>query len=534
MDKEEPTPRFGKARSLLFALTPLLALLLVTEAVLRLGSFRLEVPALRVEASDNYAVRMFESLLASEHFVADPVTFWKPKPGYPPFNALGYRGDELTEEKADGELRILAVGDSNTLGSATSSWVNEIASTDSGPLRRRRITVVNAGVYGYTSYQGRHHLKRFLYLRPDVVLIAFGGNESTRNKVADKDYVPYVPHPFYAFFGRRLAVVNLMEYLSVKLALWRHPRTPSSQELVSRVSLSDYEDDLQTMIEAARAAGAQGVLVTRPLADDYHAPESTNNLKPYYESTLALGERVGVPVIDLDVMADHSWVLFADHSHFNVEGHRLMGKYVRALLAKILAGKDVGKVPRFHPRNRDERATHVVGRKAQTWLRLEENLAKLRRDPRIEKLTPVYESDFTEGSEGWRVTARGAKDFTPVPRDGALCFPGDVPAVTLERQELGLDESWPHFVWIEARSRSDVAFQLSWSLRDGFDPARTAGATFFRRDDEPVFRFFSTLPAGTRDLRLDFVTLHREGDVCLEKIYIAELVVPGRPASTIR
>lgn len=530
MDKKESTPRFGKVRSVVFALTPLLALLLVTEAVLRLGSFRLEVQALRVETSDNYTVRMFESLLASEHFVPDPVTFWKPKPGHPPFNALGYRGDELTEEKADGELRILAVGDSNTLGHAT-SWVNEIASTDRGPFQGRRISVANAGVYGFTSYQGRHHLKRFLYLRPDVVLISFGGNESTRNKVADKDYVPYVPHPFYAFFGRRLAIVNLMEYLSAKLALSRHPRTPSSQELVSRVSLSDYEDNLLAMIETARSAGAQPVLFTRPLTDDYHAPESTNNLKPYYESTLALGKRAGVPVIDLDVMANHSWVLFADHSHFNVEGHRLMGRYVRALLAKILAGEDVGKVPRFHPRNRDERATHVVGRVARTWVGLEENVAKLRRDPRIEKLTPVYESDFTEGSGGWRVTARGAKDFAPVPRDGALCFPGEAEAVTLERQGLGLDESWPHFVWIEARTRSDVALQVSWSLQDGFDPARIAGETFFRRDEDPILRFFSTLPAGTRNLRLDVVTLRREGDLCLQKVYIAELVVPGRPAA---
>ena len=34
-----------------------------------------------------------------KHFRSDPLAFWRPREGYPPFNAQGFRGEELPREK---------------------------------------------------------------------------------------------------------------------------------------------------------------------------------------------------------------------------------------------------------------------------------------------------------------------------------------------------------------------------------------------------------------------------------------------------
>ena len=211
IESKPNTPRPGKPRLLLFSLIPALSLFLLAEITLRLGPFELasyplEVP-LEIEIPGAFEARMFSSHLRAKHFLHDRTRFWRPRPSRRPFNDLGYRGEVLPKEKPPGELRILAVGDSNTLGNEA-SWVDELpghfATTD-------RVTVLNAGVYGYTSHQGRIHLEEYLRYRPDVVLISFGGNDASRNHVADRDFLPPRRHRIYARFAEKLFVLRLVE-----------------------------------------------------------------------------------------------------------------------------------------------------------------------------------------------------------------------------------------------------------------------------------------------------------------------------------
>lgn len=94
-------------------------------------------------------------------------------------NELGLRDAPIFD---DGVPRILCIGDSTTFG-----W--RVADDETYPavLQRlldarygsRRYRVINAGVPGYTSYQGVRYLReRGLALRPAIVLFGYGFNDS--------------------------------------------------------------------------------------------------------------------------------------------------------------------------------------------------------------------------------------------------------------------------------------------------------------------------------------------------------------------
>src|SRR5262249_9522286 len=93
-------------------------------------------------------------------------------------NALGLRGPEGRDDRS---VRVLAAGDSCTWG-----W--RVAENQSFPRLLERLLgemaiqntyqVINAGVPGYTSFQGVEYLReRGLALKPSIVLISYGFND---------------------------------------------------------------------------------------------------------------------------------------------------------------------------------------------------------------------------------------------------------------------------------------------------------------------------------------------------------------------
>ncbi len=479
---------------------------------------------------------MFQSHLDSKQFVRDPVTLWAPRPSMAPFNSLGYRGRELPERKEPGEFRILAVGDSNTLGNKRISWVGELA----GSFAAQRpgageVTVINAGAYGYASFQGKHHLRRFIKYHPDVVLISFGGNDATPNVVGDKNYVAYQPAPVYLWFDRKSAIVNAIEYLSVK---WSEPQTlpepaAAPEELVSRVSLDDYERNLEEMIELAESAGAVPVVLTRPVVFNYHAEESTSSMKAYYHKTREVAQALSVGLIDVDEMANHSWALFDDHSHFNDRGHRLIGSYVATALGDLLGGRDYDRETlKFRASNADDRATDAVRKIFSSWATLEQNLERLKAGrPEISPASS-YESSFESDADGWRtwMLPSRLKDKPPEARDGALCFSGE-PArnptqATLEREALELAEDLPHLLWVDAQSSSDFSTRIFWRAAGDSDFAEESSVSdaFYDEGGAPS-RFFHVLPAGTSAIRLRLYTIQWRDAICLARIKIMSLSI---------
>lgn len=114
----------------------------------------------------------------------DPLLFWRMRPhweqdGVLLTNSLGLRGPEVLP-KAPGEFRILSLGESSTFARqlpAEQSY-SSLVEDGLGLVDGRRVTVVNAGVSGYTLFQGLVYLReRGIDLDPDAVMIYFGFND---------------------------------------------------------------------------------------------------------------------------------------------------------------------------------------------------------------------------------------------------------------------------------------------------------------------------------------------------------------------
>jgi lysophospholipase L1-like esterase len=116
----------------------------------------------------------------------DPLLFWSLRPhaespgGERWINSDGLRGPEVGA-KRPGEVRILSLGESTTFAAKMAydeaySAVLEQGLNDGS--RETRVRVLNAGVPGYTLFQGvQFLLHRSLPFEPDLVLLYFGYND---------------------------------------------------------------------------------------------------------------------------------------------------------------------------------------------------------------------------------------------------------------------------------------------------------------------------------------------------------------------
>ena len=173
-------------------------------------------------------------------------------------NALGLRGDQVRD---DGSVRILAVGDSCTWG-----W--QVAQDQSYPAVLQRLLdermgagrhqVINAGVPGYTSYQGLLYLReRGLRLDPHIVIVGFGFND----QLEDGDVEVQL-----ARAQRLMPVLRLDDFLLEQSQLYRWARwqgdRAGSAGLGRRVSPERYKANLEQLVGLARAHGAAPALVS--------------------------------------------------------------------------------------------------------------------------------------------------------------------------------------------------------------------------------------------------------------------------------
>ena len=213
-------------------------------------------------------------------FTRDALLFWRPVAGRPPFNAAGLRDDEETPTgKPDGELRILALGDSCTFLGEPRPWPERLEERLNAAGGGERVRVLNAGVPAWSSLQGRRYLLRDgLGFAPDLVIVYFGWNDHWR-ATSRPDAEFEVPGESTVSVQRALGRLRVYQALTRLLKGGGKPDSggPPAELLARgadlardadrqpfRVPLADFEDNLAVMIDAAAAAGARSALITAP------------------------------------------------------------------------------------------------------------------------------------------------------------------------------------------------------------------------------------------------------------------------------
>ena len=305
-------------------------LLLATSVVLTLGvlELALTVAGFTTAPVDIQIMRQGDArsyhVFEDDNFEHHPDLIWSPKRFHSVFNGQAFRGPEVHSPKAPGELRVYTVGDSNTLG-----WAGPDGAHWPADLEKLietvhpETTMVNAGVWGYASYQGVRRVRQVLEFDPDIVLISFGANDAHYVTESDKDY------DARAFrntdLGRFVQQFRLGELiLSVVERITRPNAAPGP-----RVTLDDYRENLRTMIDEGRARGAEVVLLTRPYMGPIDNPLWWKNRAPDYAvATMEVAEERGAMFVDVYSFFKGRDELFADEAHFNEEGHRLAADFI--------------------------------------------------------------------------------------------------------------------------------------------------------------------------------------------------------------
>ncbi len=278
----------------------------------------------------------------------DSELFWKLKPQLDRHqlktNRLGLRGPEIPRRKGR-EYRILSLGESTTFGYRIEAreTYSAVAQRKIGTIDGKPLRIINAGIPGYTLFQGWIYLRRSgLDLEPDMVWLSFGRNDflpvgylSDRDALIGSHENP--PNDWELWDRRQGWSWKLAMGLGRRSNLVRRILSLANRKNQKRTVLKESdkvrvpEDDrrkLLTLIhEACRDRGIRLVIIV-PWYPRFSEHE------PLLREFAAAH---GVPLIDLPRLLEGRPrdEYFFDSMHPNVRGHLLIGRVIRDEMTRL-------------------------------------------------------------------------------------------------------------------------------------------------------------------------------------------------------
>jgi len=362
-DAPAPVPR-RLGRRVAFAVCAALAFAGALELTARLALPRASIPVL-IEPLKNDV-----NHTPPEFFRPHPTLFWELLPDVDHVDP-NYFGDVTNADglrmrrgvgPKDARLRVACFGDSCTYGlglPVDDSWPN-LMGLDAA------LDVINAGVPGYSSYQGALFAEmRCPQWNPDVVVVEYGINDSLtwlqfdHDKVVAMTDVERAPHVRLDFLLKRSVLVGWIASLvggapppkSVApelIAEARRAATTGDRELAVAQSLMRYDHEhmaprvtpngLKANLLRIASHAPYAVVLKWPrrrlLAATQQDPMSLLRLEPYDEAVRSVAsDRIDVVDLDGPLLASH---LTADEAFIDpVHGTRALSE----LVARVVRGK---------------------------------------------------------------------------------------------------------------------------------------------------------------------------------------------------
>jgi lysophospholipase L1-like esterase len=343
------SPRsLSAAKKSLFAAIAFLAFMVVAEIFLRLVGF--EEQAFIVEDRRR-------SRRPAPQFVAADAGLWEPKPGSEGINAAGFVGPEIPLERTPGRVRIACLGDSCTHWGEP-PYPARLASLLSA-RGNRPVEVLNAGVAGYSSWQGLQRLRRkVMPYRPDVVVIYFGWNDHWQwRAITDRDAATVLSSESSA--ARFLRSSRIVRAVSVLRESVSGPSRASGTPVL-RVPPAEFSGNLREMIGVVRAAGALPLLVTAPTSMTASTPASEFELlrdisttgfatpkalhDAYVEAVRMAAASEKTALCDAAARLEVDGSFIADHIHFTESGMDRLAALVAETLATVPVFQRAGSI----------------------------------------------------------------------------------------------------------------------------------------------------------------------------------------------
>jgi len=268
-------------------------------------------------------------IVADEFREPDPVLFWRSRKKYP-YNTQGFKGPIVKIPKPEEVFRIICYGDSNTDGSDGGNWPAELHKL----LNKKdaNYEVLNAGVPGYSSYQGLMRFKQEVAIyEPDLIIVSFGWNDLPG--AIGKPDKNYSFSKIKTFMLRVLLKYHFFLSLKYYLDIYAYHPPLDYNNYEPRVSLQDYIDNLNKFLDISQSKNIDIILLTRPHNTKrfkIHKNEAwRKKVSLYNEALLKLARNRKAYYIDInDIFNKNYSHLFIDKCHFTKEGHKKMAEII--------------------------------------------------------------------------------------------------------------------------------------------------------------------------------------------------------------
>ncbi len=267
----------------------------------------------------------------------DPELFWRlvpnqklPEDSWPLrgviSNGQGLREDhEIPPQKQPGELRLLFLGDSCTFGYGLlhhEGFVYRVEAKLRSEFPGARLECINAGVPGYTLFQGVRFLEtRGFRYQPDLIVLNFGWNDGSQWAGAG-DLDRYGPR-LVCQYAPQLRESRLYQIAWAAVESWNANNAPARP----RLQPEEFRSLLAETDEEARRHGADLLLLDWAGPFNIGAEKPPEACTPYQLETLAYGQKLRfgpeqaeglvdfVPVVQEMAKKHPSSAIFLDHVH---------------------------------------------------------------------------------------------------------------------------------------------------------------------------------------------------------------------------
>lgn len=258
------------------------------------------------------------TLKPNVHNVTQIMTQENPVTSYINTNNLGLRNPPIGEKGS--RTRILAVGCSTTFGAGVNdneTWPAQLQAL-LDKAAPNRFEVINAGVSGYSAYQGLVYLEKHGFdLQPNIVIACFGQNDHS-------EVPPNGLHDLEWFNPEETSGITLLVRQAMKGAglAWTGPDIVEKR---GRIAYGQFTDIMLRIASTCNQHRATCAFLIWPYEYELKAP-------PYMPPAAliqAMGLYAGARVIDLtDMIRNTKEKLYYDGLHMNAHGNALVAEKV--------------------------------------------------------------------------------------------------------------------------------------------------------------------------------------------------------------
>lgn len=338
------TKKFKLWQKLVFGLASVLIFFLMSEAILRIAGVN--------SNPKNLYFLLNPELSYPKFYLKDKNLFWKLRPdqiikggffveGEYQINSHGLRDYEFSEEKKSGTVRIICLGNSCTFGwrvGLEETYPKQLGKLLNADLDYKKYEVINGGVTGYSSFQGKRFLQeQILEYNPDIITVCYGWNDLLPAAFGIEDKNQKLPAQTFLDIQNVLGQTEVYGFIrGLILARFQVKKSRNSSQIVPRVSPPDF---LQNLIEIGQMCSGKHIPViflTTPIAslEAFWGKGKVSKTHQWHEVynkvILNLPQSSNIYILDIASLFENRKDVYDrpqdDYIHYNASGHKLIAE----------------------------------------------------------------------------------------------------------------------------------------------------------------------------------------------------------------